>query len=128
MCKKEHRLFLIWQMQDRKILAIGSERSSIQKTNKKSLQIVIQIMVMAQIISYNDFIETTETKENKKMENSLSYKIAFTVFALLVAFIVITPMVSLIAAPMTITNIIVAALVGGLMVYVKAFIIWMEWN
>lgn len=62
------------------------------------------------------------------MENSLSYKIAFTVFALLVAFIVITPMVSLIAAPMTIANILVAALVGGLMVYVTAFIIWMEWN
>ena len=62
------------------------------------------------------------------MENSLSYKIAFTVFALLVAFIVITPMVSLIAAPMTIANILVATLVGGLMVYVTAFIIWMEWN
>ena len=62
------------------------------------------------------------------MKNSLTYKIAFTVFALLVAFMVIIPMVSLIAAPMTIANIIVAALVGGLMVYVTAFIIWMEWN
>ena len=62
------------------------------------------------------------------MKNSLAYRITFTVFALLVAFMVITPMVALIAAPMTIANIIVAALVGGLMVYTVAFIIWMEWN
>ena len=62
------------------------------------------------------------------MKNSLAYRITFAVFALLVALMVITPMVALIAAPMTIANIIVAALVGGLMVYVTAFIIWMEWN
>ena len=62
------------------------------------------------------------------MNNSLAYKIAFTVFALLVAFMLIAPMVSLIAAPMTIANIIVSVIFGGLMVYTVAFIIWMEWN
>ena len=65
---------------------------------------------------------------NLKMKNSIAYKIAFTVFALLVAFLVITPMVALIVAPMTIANILVGALFGGVMVYTVVFIIWMEWN
>ena len=60
------------------------------------------------------------------MKNSLSTKIVIVLAGLLFAVLVVFPLVCLVAAPMTIPNIIIASIMGFLFLSADAMIVWQE--
>ena len=60
------------------------------------------------------------------MKNSLLTKIVIVLAGLLFAVMVVFPLVCLVAAPMTIPNIIVAAIMGLLFLSADVMIVWQE--